>query len=456
MVSISDVLYELVGQIIFGREISKILENYPHSQKWIENRRLSRIGSYFGKGDGGSDHIGDGDHIGDNDKHSGSGSSKHIDTDSDSDKHSDYIHHCIKHGISHTKEHLFFTLFLIITNTFFTSVVLRPKSFLKYFNKYLSVKDGRSIMGVTPFEQLLLYAQSVFVVFFECKFLFNYFAPNSFFADFFWFFVVALLICPVLIRFKIFFERKLHSLSPLFFAIVFIFSRQLYPLVLFLTDRYLLSTLEPYDLEKELESSLHNYRTSLYNSLSEESKNKLQKLKIYYKRSEEGIIDFLQPSIFLLNTYVLIGHKHPVFTESFLAFILRKSLSTTWLGLISQQLLPTLEILCAAALCILFSKYFLKRFCSVEIGHITAFLILEEFLTFGFQRQVFLPFRFARFCIEKSLDRRMVKELQAGEVTGRGILLFGIHGNKSIYEGSLAEVINGEPSVLNRAERMFS
>ncbi|KAI5169327.1 hypothetical protein PAEPH01_0619 [Pancytospora epiphaga] len=359
-------------------------------------------------------------------------------------QHIDKFKHHALHSISHTISHLLIHLGLIYTSAVFVMAIL-SNSFCAIAEnacKTLNFLFLSSFMSLSPMEMLLLQLEHFIVIFFECSFYFSHVFGFNILVSLLWIIVLIFFYIPLHVRAKVYLEHKLRYVAPIAMAAVFSTTIYIYKYVSFKIDLGIYHHLVPITnsfpiLERFCKE--HGIGVEYYSSNDK-----------YYDKACSALSLFTDRNIIL---YGSLGKLSPREIE---AALLHESFAFSWLGMLDTFILPTLEKFLFAGLCIFFSKRFLKHFCSKHIGHITAFLILEECLSLGVQRFIFFPINIIRLGIEHRADA-MVKASGLGMEYAKFLLLSEVDAHLShINPSNIYQLFHCEGKLFNRIEFLIS
>jgi len=296
------------------------------------------------------------------------------------------IKHEVSHGLNHliTEQILYAVclLFLLLT----LNVKIRSNLFnlLKHFQKFTP-----SFMGVSQPEMFLLQLQCIFLRSLESKWLYDSFIRPGTVLNRLWIPIVIILVSPIEVRFKIYMEKRFHSLSTVLVGVMHAAATVLFPICYL----YYLSVF--YKLEP-LNTNFDSLNTQLFSTTARFNGN-----------------GFLQYSDFVSNYIVfdssamnagghgehaslISGHQHSSMPldilhehaiEYVLCFNLHKSANHRY-----YLVAPFVKNLIFAGYVFFADKLLLKSLCSTEINHVCAHLIMEEFLSTILFRYLLSPF----------------------------------------------------------------
>lgn len=352
----------------------------------------------------------------------------------------------INHVMHHLAGHLFlcFNSFLFVmfiaSKKICDSLAVKFKSFSLLF-----IKD---FMGLSSMEMFLLQLEHCIVVYLESPNFIKQCISHKFYhahesvINVIWVILIIFAVVPILVRCKVYCEVRLHYEAPLVAAAVFTIFLFFYKLFLFNVDLRILRNLEDINITK-------------FNVLNDYIGGKGYNINIYNDKEKHYDTSQLVLDFVFSKNIILYGDISKYSFKEKEAALLHCSFDFSFWGQLSEVFIPLVQRFLFAFICIYFSKYHLKRFCNDHIGHITAFLILEEMLDTNVQKFIFAPFNILELFIEGGANS-LVKKHGLGNDYAKYLLISELHAHSAhIHPSFFYDLFNKNNKLLTRINNLI-
>lgn len=341
----------------------------------------------------------------------------------------------IKESIHHTLIHISTNVLLTGMCVFLVSLTINHKIRTSLFNFLFPIFYlFPSFSGVSSFEIFLLEVQCAIIRIFESKWICSLFFEDNILLNISWPLFVFFILVPLEIRFKIYIEKRLHYKAPIFIGILHAISSILLPIVYLLVSRSI-------------------FKCSLIESIS--FPGDLKKISVYHLKSNSHHLEIIPISYY--NSIIIKGnishHK-----EDILSSLIFESSKFDIAGIVSSLLMPFIKNLIFAFFVVYFDKKYLKMFCSNDIHHICAHLIVEEFLNIGFFKYLLSPLIILENLLVYSHDDKIRNFLlQNTEKSKIATEYFNLklHSHKSIHPSFFYCMFNNETNTISRLNEIL-
>lgn len=350
----------------------------------------------------------------------------------------------IHHNIHNTICHLIIHWCLLKICAVFVCICASPRFCELIDNKMKNVKFMfiNRFMGLSSFEMLLIQIEHVCILYCECKGPFFHVYGNTWLSLGIFLIVLIFLIVPLLVRCKVYMEKRFCSLAPFLSAIIFTIFLEFYHFIIFNIDHLVL---------EKLIKITNNYK--ILNSYCKDKSINF----VAYNNPDKEYDTCTSSSSFAFSVNAIIygslSHFKPKEIE---AALLHEAFKHTFVGVVGNTILPLVQRILFAVFLVYFSKRCLKPFCNRNISHVTGFLVLEEVLSMGVERFIFFPIMWLQQYVDGVGDKA-IKEAGLGVDYAKFLLHSRMHAHLEIINPSLFyRIFNRENHLFERISKLIS
>lgn len=359
----------------------------------------------------------------------------------------------IKHEISHGLNHLVTEQILYTVCLFFLLLTLNVKMRSSLFNllKHFQMLTP-SFMGVSKPEMFLLQLQCILLRSIESKWLYDSFIKPGTILNRLWIPIVILLVSPIEVRFKIYMEKRFHSLSTVYAGLMYAVATVFFP-ICYLCYLLVFYELEPLNTNSESLNTNFFFTTARFNENGFFQFSNFVSSCIVFDSSEmnagghgehnslvSGHQHSSTPSMALhrdASDYVIYFNLHKIANRRYYYFVA-----------------PFVKNLIFSGYVFLADKLLLKSLCSTEINHICAHLIMEEFLSTVLFRYLLSPFNIYEKAQVYKYDSVIAKLPSKKAIIQAGLRNnIGFHG--LLHPSICFQIFNNQTNLFSRLDNIL-
>lgn len=341
--------------------------------------------------------------------------------------------HAMEHAAHHTLSHLYKHAQLINFSLAFAYLALHEPIFTycaEHLKKY-TFWTIRSFHGLCSYEMLLLHIESTIVLYYE---LHDYWSllglPNTKYTHCMWIALVTLILAPLNVYALVALEKRLKDKTPFVMAGIYTAWEIIMPAVLFFVARAQKTIVPSSLVVKDVSAPIYTQVTPSLPVDPDILWCPLARVIILpnIANAPQGLLETLaERANYELHPLMCVGR-----------WLVQGSLNVIFAALMS-----------------FIQKRFLKRLRCSGMDGATAFLVVEEFLAFGFERYLgALGIAFWHACNVLG-DKYMVQK-GCKDLLVAGLLHTGCFFQQHMAPSQLFQFLNGEISIFARCENILS